>query len=45
MNVFPTLICRICERETFLIDISIAKNQRYLEMFLACANVTVRTLY
>lgn len=35
-------ICRVCEKQTFFMDLSHSSNRSYLQQFLSCANVTVR---
>lgn len=42
MEGFSMVMCRVCEQQFNLIDISIPAKQNYVEMFLACADVTVR---
>lgn len=40
-----SFMCRACEAQSNLIDISTPDNHNYLVQFLACANVTVRIIW
>lgn len=44
MEAFPSLMCRICEKQSHLVDLSTSDNQKYIEKFLDLANVTVITI-